>query len=283
MTAPASLARLVALAAIWGASFLFVRITSPVIGPVLTADLRMSIGGLSLAVWFAATGFNAGWRRWWPHYVVMGILTSALPFYLFAYGALSLPAGMLAVINATSPAWGALFAAWLLRERLSGRAIAGLILGVCGVAVITRPEAGADFAWLPALAATGAAACYGLSGSYMRRWAQDAPSRGMALGTQIAGGALLAPFIAFSPPLAAPTPLVIACVLALGVVCSAVAYILYFRLVTDIGPAGALTVTYLIPIFGVTWGALFLGETISLWMVGGGALVLLGTYLVLRR
>jgi drug/metabolite transporter (DMT)-like permease len=117
----------------------------------------------------------------------------------------------------------------------------------------------------------------------MRRWAQDAPSRGMALGTQIAGGALLAPFIALSPPLAPPTPLVIVCVLALGVVCSAVAYILYFRLVTDIGPAGALTVTYLIPIFGVTWGALFLGETISLWMLGGGALVLLGTYLVLRR
>jgi len=280
---PADVARLVSLAAIWGASFLFVRITSPVIGPVLTADLRMSIGGLSLAAWFAATGFNAGWRRWWPHYVVMGILTSALPFYLFAYAALSLPAGMLAVINATSPAWGALFAAWLLRQRLSGRVIAGLVLGVCGVAVITRPEAGAAFAWLPALAATGAAACYGLSGSYMRRWAQDAPSRGMALGTQIAGGALLAPFIALSPPLAAPTPLVILCVLALGVVCSAVAYILYFRLVTDIGPAGALTVTYLIPIFGVTWGALFLGESISLAMLAGAALVLLGTFFVLRK
>jgi len=273
----------VALAAIWGASFLFVRIVSPVIGPVLTADLRMSIGGLSLAAWFAAAGFSAEWRRWWPHYVVMGILTSALPFYLFAYGALSLPAGMLAVINATSPAWGALFAAWLLRERLSAGAIAGLILGACGVAVITRPQPGAEFAWLPTLAATGAAVCYGLSGSYMRRWAREAPSRGMALGTQIAGGALLAPFIAWSPPLAPLTPLIVACVLALGVICSAVAYILYFRLITDIGPAGALTVTYLIPIFGVTWGALFLGEAVTPLMLAGAVLVLLGTFLVLRK
>lgn len=259
------------------------RITSPVIGPVLTADLRMAIGAITLAAWFAATGFSAEWKRWWPHYVVMGILTSALPFYLFAYAALTLPAGMTAVINATSPAWGALFAAWLLRERLSARVVAGLVLGVCGVALVTRPAAGAAFAWLPALAATAAAGCYGLSASYMRRWAQNVPSRGMALGTQIAGAAMLAPFIPLSPPLAPLTPLVIACVLALGVLCSAVAYILYFRLVTDLGPAGALTVTYLIPIFGVTWGALFLGETVSLPMLAGAALVLLGTFLVLRK
>src|SRR5262245_43846259 len=185
LIAGASLARLVALSAIWGASFLFVRITSPVIGPVLTADLRMAIGGLTLAAWFAVTGFKAKWKRWWPHYVVMGILTSALPFYLFAYAALTLPAGMSAVLNATSPAWGALFAAWLLRERLSARVVAGLVLGVCGVALVTRPEPGEAFAWLPALAATAAAGCYGLSGSYMRRWAQNVPSRGMAVGTQI--------------------------------------------------------------------------------------------------
>src|SRR4051794_25655260 len=251
---PANLVRLVALAAIWGASFLFVRIASPAIGPVLTADSRMLIAGVALAVYFRLAGFDAQWRRWWLQYLVVGLLTSALPFLLFAYAALSLSAGLMSVINASSPMWGALFSAWLLHERLSARGITGLAIGVAGVALVTRPEAGAAPALLPVLAATGAALCYGLAGAYMRRWAKEAPSRGMALGTQIAGALLLAPLLIPFPPTAMPTPFVAACVLAMGLVCGAIAYLLYFRLIADIGAAGALTVTYLIPIFGVAWG-----------------------------
>src|SRR5919201_3867415 len=92
-------ARLVALAAIWGASFLFVRITAPVIGPVATADLRMLIGGGALAAYYATTGFDARWRRWWLHYLAIGALNSAAPFLLYAYAAHSLSAGLLAVLN----------------------------------------------------------------------------------------------------------------------------------------------------------------------------------------
>jgi drug/metabolite transporter (DMT)-like permease len=280
---PADLARLVSLAAIWGSSFLFVRITAPAIGPLLTADLRMLIAGSALALYFRAIGFDSQWRRWWRQYLIVGVLTSALPFLLFAYSALSLSAGLMAVINASSPIWGAVFSAWLLGERLSGRAVAGLAIGVAGVALVTRPEGGADFSALPVLAAVGAAVCYGLAATYMRRWAKDVPSRGMALGTQVAGGAVLAPFILFTPATAAFTPVIALLVLATGLLCGAIAYLLYFRLVTDIGPAGALTVTYLIPIFGVLWGALFLGETVSLTMLAGAALVLLGTFFVLRK
>ena len=259
------------------------RIASPAIGPVLTADLRMLIAGIALAAYFRLIGFDSQWRRWWRQYVIVGLFTSAAPFLLFAYAALSLSAGLMAVINASSPIWGALFSAWLLGERLSARTVAGLAIGVAGVALVTRPEAGAAFAALPALAAVGAAVCYGLAATYMRRWAKDVPSRGMALGTQVAGAALLAPLLLAAPPTALPTPFVAACVLAMGLVCGAVAYLLYFRLVTDIGAAGALTVTYLIPIFGVLWGALFLGESVSLAMLGGAVLVLLGTFFVLRR
>ena len=122
-----------------------------------------------------------------------------------------------------------------------------------------------------------------LAGAYMRRWAADTPSRGMAVGTQLAGGLLVLPFVALDPPQAVPGLLILGCILAVGIVCSAVAYLLYFRLVTDIGAAGALTVTYLIPIFGVAWGALFLGETVSLLMLAGAGLVLLGTFFVLRK
>jgi drug/metabolite transporter (DMT)-like permease len=280
---PADLARLVSLAAIWGASFLFVRIISPAIGPLLTADLRMLIGGLVLAAYFAVIGFDAQWRRFWRPYLVVGVLTSALPFVLYAWAALSLTAGLLSVINASSPMWGALLSAWLLGDRLTPRVVAGLVIGVAGVALVTRPEPGAAFAVLPALAATGAAFSYGLAGVYMRRWAQDVPSRGMAVGTQLAGGLLVLPLVAFDPPRAMPGLLVLGCILAVGIVCSAIAYLLYFRLVTDIGPAGALTVTYLIPIFGVLWGVLFLGESVSLQMLAGAGLVLLGTFFVLRK
>jgi drug/metabolite transporter (DMT)-like permease len=272
-------ARLTALAAIWGASFLFVRITAPVIGPVATADLRMLIGGVALAGWFAATGFDPQWRRWWRYYFLIGTLTSALPFLLYAYAALELTAGMLVVLNATSPMWGALLSALIVGERLSPAGIAGLVLGVAGVALLSAPDGAASL--LAIAAALGAAFCYGLSAAVMRRWSRDAPSRGMAVGTQIAGGVLLLPLLAAAPP-AMPGAGVIGAVLALGLVCGAMAYLLYFRLIADIGAAGALTVTYLIPVFGIVWGALFLGEPLEPAMLGGAALVIAGTVLVLR-
>jgi drug/metabolite transporter (DMT)-like permease len=274
--------RLILLAAIWGASFLFNRITAPLLGPVLTAELRTLIAGVALAIWFAATGFNPEWRRWGRQYVIVGMLTSGLPFLLWAYAALSLTAGLMSVLNATSPMWGALWSAVLLGERLSARRVLGLVIGVLGVALVTRPEPGATLVYPAIIAALAAAFCYGLAGAYMKRWASGVPSRGMAIGTQLAAGVLLIPFIALWPPAAAPTPLVAASMLALGLVCGAVAYLLYFRLIADIGATGALTVTYLIPVFGVAWGALFLGETISLPMLAGAALVIAGTVFVLR-
>jgi len=276
---PSDAARLTALAAIWGASFLFVRITAPAIGPVATADLRMLIGGGALAAWFAAIGFDPQWRRWWRYYLLIGALTSALPFLLWAIAALELTAGMLVVLNATSPMWGALLSALIVGERLSPAGIAGLALGVGGVALLAGPEGAASLRSIAA--ALGAAFCYGLSAAVMRRWSRDAPSRGMAVGTQIAGGVLLAPLLALSPP-AMPGPGIVAALLALGLVCGAAAYLLYFRLIADIGAAGALTVTYLIPVFGILWGALFLGEPLEPVMLGGAALVIAGTVLVLR-
>ncbi len=213
----------------------------------------------------------------------MGVLTSGLPFLLWAYAALSLTAGLLAILNATSPMWGALLSALLLGERLTARRATGLVIGIAGVALVTRPVAETTFPYAPVAAALTAAFCYGLGGAYMKRWAGAVPSRGTAVGTQVAAGVLLIPFVPLWPPAAAPTPLVIASMLAMGLVCGAVAYLLYFRLISDIGPTGALTVTYLIPVFGVAWGALFLAEPVSGAMLAGAALVLAGTVLVLRN
>jgi drug/metabolite transporter (DMT)-like permease len=275
-------ARLTLLGAIWGGSFLFIRIVSPAIGPVLTADLRMLVAGIALVAWFRLAGFDPRWRLWLREYAIAGMLTSGIPFLLFAYAALSLTAGQMAVLNATSPMWGAIMAAALLGERLRARRVAGLALGVAGVALIARPG-GEALPLLPIAACLGAAWCYGFTGAYLKRWARAAPARGMAVGTQVSAGLILLPLALLSPPAQPPSALVVACVLALGLVCGAVAYLLYFRLIQDVGPAGALTVTYLTPLFGMLWGALFLGEALTVSMLGGAALVILGTVFVLRN
>lgn len=277
----ADTARLVSLAAIWGASFLFMRIAAPALGPVLTAELRTLIGGVALAAWFAFSGFDPEWRRWWRQYLLAALLSAGLPFVLWAYAALTLTAGLLSVLNATSPMWGALCSAVLLRERLNARRATGLVIGIVGVAVVSQPRGDVNYAAV--LAALAAAFSYGVIATYIKGWARNVPSRGFAVGTQLGAGILLIPFIALWPPAGAPTPGAVASILALGLVCTSLAYVLYFRLIADIGATGALTVTYLIPVFGVLWGVLFLGESLSLSMVAGAALVILGTVFVLRN
>jgi drug/metabolite transporter (DMT)-like permease len=175
--------------------------------------------------------------------------------------------------------WGALLSALILRERLSPGRIAGLLVGVVGVALVSGAEGSAR--WLAILAGLAAAFCYGLTGVVLRRWGQNASARGMAAGTLVMGGVLLAPALAVAPP-PWPAANVVLAMLALALVCSSLGYILYFRLIADIGPSGALTVTYLIPIFGVVWGALFLGEPLSAAMILGALVVIAGTVLVLR-
>src|SRR5262249_20765947 len=160
--------------------------------------------------------------------------------------------GLLAVLNATSPMWGAALSAIALRERLSRGRIAGLLIGVAGVALVSGAEASGR--WLAVLAGLGAAFCYGLTGVVMRLWARETSAKGMAAGSLLMGGLLLAPLLAVVPPAWPGVPVALA-MLALGLVCGSIAYILYFRLMADIGATGALTVTYLIPIFGVVWGA----------------------------
>src|SRR4051812_24531759 len=275
----ADAARLVMLAAIWGASFLFIRIATPAFGVLATADVRMLIAGGALAGYYAATGFDAQWRRWWRYYLAIGVLNCVLPFLLFGYGALYLTVGLLVVLNATSPMWGAILSAIILRERLSVGRIAGLVIGVAGVALVSGAEA--SDRWPAVAAGLGGAFCYGLTGVVMRG-AKQVSSKGMAAGSLLSGGVLLAPLlIAIRPPW--PGIPVALALLALGIVCGAIAYVLYFRLIADIGATGALTVTYLIPIFGFAWGALFLGETITPAMLAGALVVILGTVLVLRN
>ncbi len=277
-------ARLVALSAIWGASFIFIRVLAPVLGPLATAATRVLIGGVVLAVYCRATGFDAELGRYWRQYAVIGVVNSTLPFVLFAFAALYLPASYSVILNATSPLFAALLSVPLLDERLTWRKIGGLAAGAAGVALVSRAgPVVPDFWFAIAVAAClGATLCYAASSIYMKIHAVGAKPLAIAGWSQIFAGLVLVPFLPLAPPTGPVTPLIAANVLGLALVCSSIAYVLYYRLIADIGPTRALTVAFLMPAFGMLWGALFLDETITLAMIAGCALVVGGATAVLR-
>ncbi|RJF97549.1 DMT family transporter [Noviherbaspirillum saxi] len=276
------LIRLFVLAAIWGASFLFLRIVAPVLGAVWTAEVRVALAGIAMLLFIAATGRRMHFRANWKPFIVLGTLNSALPFALFSYAALTLPAGYSAILNATSPLWGALVGAAVLGERLTARKLSGLIIGVAGVAFLVRlgPVAFTTDVAMAALACIAAALCYGLAGAYSKKASAAIAPPLMATGSQLGAALVLLPFLPLSPIRAELTPFIALIAALLALLCSAVAYFIYFRLIADLGPTKALTVTFLIPLFALGWGALFLQEAISVNTLIGCALVVLATWLV---
>ncbi len=280
----ADTARLVALAAIWGASFIFIRVLAPVLGPVLTALSRVLIAGIALVAYLRATGFDGELARFWRQYLVVGVVNSALPFLMFAFAALWLPASYLAILNAAAPSFGVLLSAAVLGEALTAPRIAGLVAGLAGVTLVSNagPVAMTAVVGLAVAASLGAALCYAVAGIYIKRFAAAAKPMAIAGWSQVFAAAALLPAVPFSPVRGEITATVVGNVLALALLCSAVAYLLYYRLIADVGPSRALTVTFLIPLFGMLWGALLLGETITPAMIAGCALILGGTVAVLR-
>ncbi|MFT5642508.1 MAG: drug/metabolite transporter (DMT)-like permease [Janthinobacterium sp.] len=281
---PASFLRLLLLAAIWGASFLFMRIGAPVLGPAVTIEYRVGFAAIFLSIVALLLKKSLNLRQHWKHYLMLGCFNSALPFLLYAYAAQSLSASILSVLNATAPIWGALIAACWMRKALAPRTIVGLLLGISGVALLVgfdriATQAGA----LPAImAALLAAFSYGIATTYANaaRSATAIEPFANAHGSMWAATLLVLPLLPLFPAPATPGIGVMGAMLALGVLCSGVAYLLYFRLVQDVGATSALTVTFLVPLFGILWGHLFLSETIGWYTIVGSAIIITGTALV---
>ena len=279
----ADVLRLLALAIIWSASFVFVRVLAPVIGPVWVATARLLLGGGALVLAFIAMRRHGDVGRHWRAYLFIGVVNSSLPFLLFAYAALTLPASYLVILNAALPLFGAVASAATLGEPLTLRKMGGLTAGVAGVLLVSR--AGPivpDRSFALALAASLAAVlCYAVAGVWLKRRGGALQPVAVAGWSQLLGGLALLPIAAFVPARGDITSTILIDVLLLALVCSALAYLLYFRLIADIGPTRAMTVTFLMPAFGVLWGGLFLHETITLPMLAGAALIVGGTMGVL--
>jgi len=281
----ADLARLAALGAVWGGSFIFIRVTAPVLGPLWMAEGRVLIGGLALLAWFRFTGFDAQWRQHWRFYLLVGTVNSAVPFSLYGFAGIHLPASTMAFLNATSPMFGLVLGALFAGERITARKVAGLLVGAAGVAMVARPEAsvqaGPLFGWAVA-ACLAASFAYGLTGLILKRWGEGVPSRGIAVGAQLMAALVLLPFLGFKVPTEVPDAIVLGNLLGLGLLASGFAFIVYFRLMVDVGATRALTVTFIVPLFAFLWAALFLGETLTAGIAIGGVLILAGTLLVTR-
>ncbi len=273
------LAEMLSLAALWGASFLFVRMGAAEFGPVPLAALRVIGASLFLMPLLAMRGELGVLRLHWRAIFVVGITNSALPFLLFAYAALSITAGLSAIFNAAAPLFGALIAWLWLKDKLTPARIAGLAVGFAGVLWLAWDEAsfkpgGSGWATIACIAA---ALFYGFSASLTKRHLGGVAPIAVAAGSQLAAALVLVLPAVLWWPSVAPSVQAWTTIGLLAVFCTGVAYLLYFRLIANIGPANAISVTFLIPAFAVLWGWMFLGEHLSLSMVLGCGVILLGT------
>ncbi|WP_332822209.1 DMT family transporter [Stutzerimonas kunmingensis] len=289
---PLDMFRLLALAAIWGASFLFLRIIAPVLGTFPTAFFRVLLASAGLLVILLLLRTRWDFRGKLGLCLVLGVINSGLPFALYSVAAQLVPAGYSAIFNATTPMMGVLIGALFFAEELTLAKIIGVFSGLGGVALLMRigPVPFDTELLLGALACLGATACYGFGGFLTRRWINQGKgldSEVVAFGSQLGATLCLLPLFGLSllnaPPVNWGDSTVWLSLLGLGLVCTAFAYILYFRLLADIGPVKTLTVTFLIPPFGVLWGVIFLDEPLSWAYVQGGALIALALWLILRQ
>lgn len=278
-------AELFALAALWGASFLFMRMGAGEFGAVALSAVRVGVASVVLLPILLSHGLAPQLRQHWKPIFIVGLINSALPFLAFSYAALSITAGLSSIFNATTPLFGALVAWLWLHDRLTGARVLGLVIGFAGVLWLAWNNVNQEAAFEPGgsgwavVACLAAAALYGLSANFTKRYLGGVPPLAVATGSQASATLfLLAPALWWWPQ-AAPSSSAWISVLLLGVLCTGVAYILYFRLIANTGPANAIAVTFLIPAFAVLWGWMFLAEQITAAMVAGCAVILLGTAL----
>lgn len=273
--------QLVALSALWGASFPMLRVASPLLGPGVIAAGRIGIAACTIALLMRWVGVAWPWSRW-RILSLLSLFSVALPFLLFSWAAPRLPAGYSALLNSSAIVFGALASAWAGEDTLTRRKVVGVLLGLLGVAMVVRlgPVQPTTDVLLGAGAAVLASLCFGLSAPTMKRLTRELDPLAIAGPVHLIGFAWLLPFGWVQWPAAQATPLAIAITVVLGVVTSGLAYWFHLRIMRDTTPVAAMSPTFMIPVFGVAWGHLVLGEALGAGIFLGGALVLLAAGLV---
>lgn len=273
------------LAAIWGSSFLFMRIGAVEFGALPTAAVRVTIAALFLLPLVWLRGLLPELKTHWRKVFLVGLLNSGIPFACFAFALLSITTGLSSIINATVPMFGALIAWLWLRDKPDTSRLLGLLIGFAGVALLAwdkatfKPDASGIAPGWAVLACLLACVCYGISASYTKRYLTGMPPLVTAAGSQVGASLGLALPAAWFWPARMPGTHAWLALLAVGVLCTGVAYIVFFRLIENAGPPRALSVTFVVPVFAVLYGVLLLGETVTPWMLLCAAIIVCGTAL----
>jgi drug/metabolite transporter (DMT)-like permease len=276
-----TLLQLVSLSALWGASFLFIRVASPLMGPAVMAGLRIGLAVVTLTIIMHILRQRWPWQHW-RELLRLGILSVALPFILYAWAALHIPAGYSALLNTTSVLFGCIAGAMMKVDVLTPRKLLGCLLGFMGVALVVRlgPVDLSPQVLLAALACALAAACYGVSTPLAKRAVTRIEPLAIAAGIHLWSLVLMAPATAWYWPQAQWSVTALVAVAVMGIITSALAYWVHLRIMRRVSATAAMTPAFMIPLFGVAWGHIFLNEPVSPGMLVGAALVLAATALV---
>lgn len=276
---------LLLLAFAWGASFLFMRIASPELGPVFTTELRVTLAAAALLLYARITRKTLGLWRHWKQFLLLGALNAALPFTLICMAELELNASLAAILNATTPMFAALAAWGTLGEKPGISKSIGLIIGLLGVAVLVgwSPVPLEGRVLLSVFFSLGAALSYSFGGLYAARVGRGLAPLTLAAGQQLGAAVVLLPLAVIFAPRHLPSAAAVYSVLGLSIICTAVAYLLYFYLIQSVGAVKTVSVTFLVPVFGLMWGVIFLNEPVYANTVAGLAIILLSVMLVNRK
>lgn len=276
------LAALVTLGALWGASFLFIRVAVPALGPFVLVGLRVGLAALVLTLFAVATGRALKLRGRWGPLLFVGIANTAVPFSLISASEVHLTASLAAILNSTTVLFTALVAAVWLGDPLTPKKIVGVLLGIFGVAVLVGwdPLPLSPIVLLSIAAVLGASLCYGVGGVYTKRTFAGVPPLTLAVGQQTAAAGVMIPIALTDLPGETPSVAVALCVLGLAVLSTAVAYLLFFHLISSAGPTATSTVTLIVPVFGLIFGVLFLGEPVGVGTIAGLVVILSSVVLI---
>lgn len=279
---PKHLLLLILLAAIWGASFLFARISAPEFGPITFTSIRIGIAALALLPILFMKDHWQILRENLGLITFIAVLNSALPFMLLAFTTLYLSAGITSVLNSLVPIFSAVIAHYYLQDYLSRKQSLGLVIGIAGVMILMSDKlAFGNDTILPLSAAFLSGLSYAVSANITKKKLSHVPPRLLAASSMFTAGILLIPFGIIGWPEQMPGNTAWMAVIAVALLSTAFAYLIFFWLIKEIGPTRTVSVTLIIPIFGIIWGALFLSESITLNIIFGTLVILVGAYLSL--
>jgi drug/metabolite transporter (DMT)-like permease len=276
------LGALLLLSALWGASFIYIRVAVPALGPFVLVELRVGLAAVALALCAALLGRLPKLRVRWRQFALLGAVNVAIPFSLISAAEINLTASLAAILNSTTVMFTAVVAAVWMGDALTARKLVGVALGIVGVTVLVGWDPIA-MNWAVALsvgAMLAASLAYALGSVYAKRTFADSPPLAIASGQLTAAAMLMLPLAAVSAPEQSPSTIVVLSVLGLALPSTAVAYMLYFRLIANVGPTSTSTVTLLVPLFGLLFGVVLLDEPVGVGTLAGLVLILSSVTLI---